>query len=90
MIRRNRDQRSHSTESFGPASSPAAFNRIEACSWKISLSGNSLAVLKRKHPRPRLGAVDKIFWAFARCFRGAARGRGTLGRRTIHTVLGQR
>jgi len=27
-----------------------------------------LAVLKRKHPRPRIGAVDKIFWVFARRF----------------------
>jgi len=27
-----------------------------------------LAVLKRKHPRPRMGAVDKIFWVFARRF----------------------
>src|SRR5713226_9600718 len=25
-----------------------------------------LAVLKRKHPRPRLGAVDKLFWVVAR------------------------
>jgi len=30
-----------------------------------------LAVLKRKHPRPRIGAIDKIFWAFARRFWGA-------------------
>src|SRR5207302_2662501 len=30
-----------------------------------------LAVLKRKHPRPRIGAVDKIFWVFARRFWGA-------------------
>ena len=30
-----------------------------------------LAVLKRKHPRPRTGAVDKIFWVFARRFWGA-------------------
>src|SRR5215471_1916882 len=30
-----------------------------------------LAVLKRKHPRPRMGAVDKIFWVFARVFWGA-------------------
>ena len=30
-----------------------------------------LAVLKRKHPRPRMGAVDKISWVFARCFWGA-------------------
>jgi hypothetical protein len=30
-----------------------------------------LAVLKRKHPRPRMGAVDKIFWVFARRFWGA-------------------
>jgi hypothetical protein len=30
-----------------------------------------LAVLKRKHPRPRMGAVDKIFWAFASRFWGA-------------------
>jgi hypothetical protein len=29
-----------------------------------------LAVLKRKHPRPRMGAVDKIFWVFARRFWG--------------------
>src|SRR5262249_38628008 len=29
------------------------------------------AVLKRKHPRPRMGAVDKIFWVFARRFWGA-------------------
>jgi hypothetical protein len=27
-----------------------------------------LAVLKRKHPRPRIGAVDKIFWFLARRF----------------------
>ena len=30
-----------------------------------------LAVLKRKHPRPRMAAVDKIFWVFARRFWGA-------------------
>src|SRR5437588_1017162 len=30
-----------------------------------------LAVLKRKHPRPRMGRVDKIFWVFARRFWGA-------------------
>src|ERR1700746_627057 len=30
-----------------------------------------LAVLKRKHPRPRMGAVDNIFWGFARRFWGA-------------------
>src|SRR6201998_4550823 len=30
-----------------------------------------LAVLKRKHPRPRVGAVDKIFWVFVRRFWGA-------------------
>jgi hypothetical protein len=30
-----------------------------------------LAALKRKHPRPRMGAVDKIFWVFARRFWGA-------------------
>jgi putative transposase len=30
-----------------------------------------LAVLKRKHPRPRIGAVDKMFWLFARRFWGA-------------------
>src|ERR1700758_4638537 len=30
-----------------------------------------LAVLKRKHPRPPMGAVDKIFWVFARRFWGA-------------------
>src|SRR4029077_4977696 len=53
------------------ASSPAAFDRIEACSWKISLSGNSWRWLKRKHPRPRMGAVDKIFWVFVRRFWGA-------------------
>src|SRR5215467_1539521 len=29
-----------------------------------------LAVLKRKHPRHRIGAVDKIFWVFARRFWG--------------------
>jgi putative transposase len=27
-----------------------------------------LAVLKRKHPRPRLGPFDKLFWVVARCF----------------------
>jgi len=27
-----------------------------------------LAVLKRKHPKPWMGAVDKIFWVFARRF----------------------
>src|SRR5215469_14594726 len=27
-----------------------------------------LAVLMRKHPSPRIGAVDKIFWVFARRF----------------------
>jgi putative transposase len=30
-----------------------------------------LAVLKRKHPRPRMAAVDKIFWVFARRFWGS-------------------
>jgi putative transposase len=30
-----------------------------------------LAVLKRKHPRPRMAGVDKIFWIFARRFWGA-------------------
>src|SRR5207244_12592445 len=30
-----------------------------------------LSVLKRKHPRPRIGAVDKIFWVFACRFWGA-------------------
>jgi putative transposase len=30
-----------------------------------------LAVLKRKDPRPAMGAVDKIFWVFARRFWGA-------------------
>lgn len=30
-----------------------------------------LAVLKRKHPRPQMRAVDKIFWLFARRFWGA-------------------
>src|SRR5215472_15498708 len=30
-----------------------------------------LAVLKRKHPRPRMGAIDKIFRVFARRFWGA-------------------
>src|SRR5215469_11096106 len=30
-----------------------------------------LAVLKRKHPRLRMGAVDKIFWVLARRFWGA-------------------
>ena len=30
-----------------------------------------LAALKRKHPRPRMGVVDKIFWVFARRFWGA-------------------
>jgi hypothetical protein len=29
-----------------------------------------LAVLKRKHPRARMGAVDKIFWVFAPSFLG--------------------
>ena len=29
-----------------------------------------LAVLKRKHPRPRMGGVEKIFWVFARRFWG--------------------
>src|SRR5215467_6530271 len=29
-----------------------------------------LAVLKRKHPRPRMGGVDKIFWVLARRFWG--------------------
>jgi hypothetical protein len=27
-----------------------------------------LAVLKRKHPRPRLEPLDKLFWALARRF----------------------
>src|SRR5499427_4931449 len=30
-----------------------------------------LVVLKRKHPRPRMEAVDRIFWVFARRFWGA-------------------
>src|SRR6266849_2164709 len=31
-----------------------------------------LAVLKRKHPRPRLGPLDKLFWVLARRFYGEA------------------
>src|ERR1035441_6936781 len=27
-----------------------------------------LAVLKRKHPRPRLGPLDKLFWVLVRRF----------------------
>jgi putative transposase len=27
-----------------------------------------LAVLKRKHPRPKLGPLDKLFWVLARHF----------------------
>jgi len=27
-----------------------------------------LAVLKRKHPRPKLGPLDKLFWVLARGF----------------------
>jgi hypothetical protein len=27
-----------------------------------------LAVLKRKHPRPKLGPFDKLFWVVARRF----------------------
>ena len=27
-----------------------------------------LAVLKRRHPRPRLAAFDKLFWVFVRRF----------------------
>ena len=27
-----------------------------------------LAVLKRKHPRPRLDAIDRLFWVLARRF----------------------
>jgi hypothetical protein len=27
-----------------------------------------LAVLKRKHPRPKLGPLDKMFWVLARRF----------------------
>jgi hypothetical protein len=30
-----------------------------------------LTVLKRQHPKPRIGAVDKIFWVFARRCWGA-------------------
>src|SRR5438045_6111650 len=30
-----------------------------------------LAVLKRKHPRPRMRAFDRIFWVLARRFWGA-------------------
>ena len=33
-----------------------------------------LAVLKRKHPKPTLGAVDKLFWVLARHFSAAMEG----------------
>jgi len=43
------------TSIYGLACLPAVCNRIEACSWKVSFLRQQLAVLKRKHPRPRSG-----------------------------------
>ena len=34
-----------------------------------------LAVLKRKHPRPRLGPLDKLFWVAVRGFWVSMEGR---------------
>ena len=31
-----------------------------------------LTVLKRRHPRPRLDPIDKLFWVFARRFKKSA------------------
>ena len=42
-----------------------------------------LAVFKRKQPRPRLGAIDKLFWVVARRF-WAHWGKGTPYRPTGH------
>jgi hypothetical protein len=54
----------------GPAH-PLLSNRIESLLLENLALRQQLAVLKRKDPRPRIGAVDKIFWVFARRFWGA-------------------
>lgn len=57
---------------YGLACSPTACSRrIEACSLENLALQQRLGMLKRKHPRPRMGAVDKIFWVFARRLWGA-------------------
>src|SRR5450631_3380936 len=57
-----------------------------------------LVVLKRRHPKPRLGLLDKLFWVAARqfwsqwkqsLFLSYARDSCTLAPRRIPTVLGR-
>jgi len=41
---------------------------VGACYSRIWRYVNKLAVLKRRHPRPRLDLLDKLFWVAIRRF----------------------
>jgi putative transposase len=49
-----------------------ALLRVFRTRWNLLLENlvlrQQLAVLKRKHPRPRIAALDKLFWVLARRF----------------------
>src|SRR5882724_5794417 len=42
--------------------------RVGVPCWRISHHVKQLAVLKRRHPRPRLDLLDKLFWVVVRRF----------------------
>jgi hypothetical protein len=51
---------------------PVAFVRIAYCSCRTWHSGSQLTVLKRKHRRPKISTLDKLFWVLAHRFWSAA------------------
>lgn len=54
---------------FDSGSEPciASLALAAACCWKTSPSANN-SRLKRKHPKPKLGPLDKLFWVVVRGF----------------------
>src|SRR5882724_307237 len=46
----------------------ASCARVGVPCWRISHYVKQLAVLKRRHPRPRLDLLDKLFWVAVRRF----------------------
>jgi hypothetical protein len=51
-----------SSGDFSLAAFSELFGPGQVCYWKTWL----LAVLKRKHPRPQIAVVDKLFWVLTR------------------------
>ena len=43
----------------------ASFDHTEACCWNLALP-QQITVLRRRPPKPKLRALDKLFWVLAR------------------------